>query len=179
MERMTALYTEEVEADLNSYPEIPSARVPGYKTFTEHKLKMFGIGMDTFASRSYARLSFDKYVWTNKISDETALNLTKNQPSLIALGAVEMSPNSPIGIKGTKRAPGTRRLVNSIKNLGHSDVMYVNEDYTSQTCANCHRKFPKHTRSHRFKVCVKCPRNAVYPQTKYPRLLVTKKSKRL
>lgn len=182
---MTAEFIKAEQEDLKSYPKMPSPRTAECENYIRHKLKLFDLGMKTYARRRYARLSFDKYIWANKMNDAMAEFITKNEPSLVALGAAEMSPDSPIGIKKGKRAPGTRHLENSIKKLGHSDVLRVNEDYTSQHCGDCHRKFPKNIYRNRFKVCVNCPRfceqckhDGMYEHLPLPKLIVSKKSRR-
>lgn len=50
--------------------------------------------------------------------------MSKSQTSLIMVGAAELHPSRPIGIKRRKRCPGVRKLVNSIKKLGHSVVIF-------------------------------------------------------
>lgn len=110
-EHMTTAFTVEEQNYLNSYDKMPSVRNMDWQNFIRHKLKLFHLGMMTYARRWYARLSLDKYIWTNRISDEMAKSYTKNQPSLFALGSVGMSPSSPFGIWKGKRALGTRRLV--------------------------------------------------------------------
>lgn len=85
-----------------------------------------------------------------------AKQITNKEPSIVMLGAAEMNPNRPIGIKRKEQCPGVRKLLNSIKKLGHSLVMFIDEYFTSQTCANCFGRFDRNTRCNRFKVCKKC-----------------------
>lgn len=156
---------------------MPSPRGQHWASYILHRCEMMVEGIGAYAKRKYARLSFDKYIESNRERDFLAMMITKNKPSLVLIGAAEMPANSPIGIKKNKRCPGTRHLMNSIKKLHHSDVVLVNEDYTSQTCANCFKKFPRHTKSNRFKVCQGCTRDAD-AHTALPSLIVTKKSRR-
>ena len=133
-------------------------------------------GMAVYATEKYARIKFDKYIQSNREYDETAKKLTNNKPSLIFLGAAELHSSRPIGTKNGKRCPGVRKLLISIKKLGHSVVIFVDEYFTSQTCARCFGRFPRNTRSHRFKVCRNCQ---PHPDARLPSKVVTEKSKRL
>ncbi|XP_031640679.1 uncharacterized protein LOC116352316 [Contarinia nasturtii] len=181
--RMTARFTQREQLDRESYPSIPSPRGIRWRNYVRHRLTMVKDAVAAYARRRYARLSFDKYIGSQGEKDWLAKVITKNEPSLINIGAVDMAPNSPIGIKKGKRCPGTRHLQCSVKKLGHSDVHKVNEDFTSQHCANCQKKFPIQTQKYRFKVCRNCTRDAPIPQEiepyiSLPRLIVTKKSQR-
>lgn len=129
-------------------------------------------GMSVYATRKYARLSFDKHVESNRASDKTAAALTNKKPSMIYLGAAQMAPNSPIGIKKRLRCPGTRKLLVSFKKLGNCVVRFVDEYYTSQTCAKCFGRFDRRTKKYRFKVCTQCHPTAM------PKVIVSKSSNR-
>lgn len=71
-------------------------------------------------------------------------------------GGAYNSGSSPIGIKKYKRCPGARGIIKSVKKLGHSDTKLTPEDFSSRTCANCHRRFPLNTYKDRFKMCKGC-----------------------
>lgn len=186
-ERMSEAFKNEEQTDRERYPEIPSPRGHQWQNYVEHRLQMFNNGMATYGRRKYARLSFEKYIEANRRSDEMAKFMVKhkkpsdrrgNERSLVIFGAANMPYNAPFGIKNTLSAPDMKRLEISLKKLDDNDVMRMNEDYTSQTCANCHRRFPVFTRKHRFKVCRQCPRNAQINGKLPPQLIVTKKSKK-
>ena len=175
--RWTKWYTDQERYDLTtSYPRIPSPRGEDYWEYIQHRMKMLPNGIAAYATRQYARLSLDKYIQTNRECDEIAVNITQNQPSAVYIGAAELHPNRPIGIKKQKRCPGTRKLLTSIKKLGHSVVIFVDEYFTSQTCANCFGRFPRATRQNRFKVCRGC--NPTDPSARLPTGIVTQHSKR-
>lgn len=98
-----------------------------------------------------------------------------------------MAPNSPIGIKKFKRCPQIRAIIRCAKKYIDCVVRLVPEHFTSQTCANCHRRFPRNTKAHRFKVCRGCRAihkgdPNVQPNTdknvNLPKKIVTQHSKR-
>lgn len=151
-------FTNQEQQQLRSYHwVIPSPKGKrSWKHFIDFRLAMMMRGMAVYATRKYARLSFDKYVESNRASDKYAAQLTQKQPSIIYLGAAQMAPNSPIGIKKRLRCPGTRKLLVSFKKLGNCVVRFVDEYYTSQTCAKCFGRFDRRTKSHRFKICQQC-----------------------
>lgn len=131
--------------------------------------------MAVYATQKYARLSFDKYVESNRASDQFAVQLTRKQTSMVYLGAAQMSPNSPIGIKRRLRCPGTRKLLASFKKLGNCVVRFVDEYYTSQTCAKCFGRFDRRTKANRFKICQQCvPNDAAL----LPGMIISKMSSR-
>lgn len=176
---LTVNFTEREQRDREGYDTMPSPQGVLWMDYVQHRLRMMKPGLSVFANRRYARLAFDKYIESHREQDFLARKITKNQPSLIFVGGVEMAPNSPIGIKKNKRCPGTRHLETSIKKLHHSDVVRVNEDCTSQTCADCFRKFPRETKPNRFKVCKPCPRDSFrFGGLVLPPMIVTKKSRR-
>lgn len=123
-------------------------------------------GLGVYATRKYARLNFDKYVGENRAMDNFAASLTKKMPSIVYLGAAQVSPNSPIGIKKRWRCPGNRKLLRSFKKLGNVIVRFVDEYFTSQTCARCFGRFDPRTKPNRFKVCQQChmDENALLPR---------------
>lgn len=149
---------------LKSYEKMPSPRGSQWREYLKHQSKLMKEKFAVYTNRRYARLDFDKHIKTSKQIATMARRVTKNKPSLVALGAGY----------GDKMA---RKLANGIKNLDHSDVVFVNVDVTSQTCPNCFKKFPRYTKRHRFKVCRGCTRDAVlnFPM---PELIVTHKSKK-
>jgi len=173
---LTGEYTVQEQADLHSYPlGVPSPKGSRWRDYLQHRIKMLFKGMAVYATQKYARLDLDKYIKSNRAMDKIALQVTKNQPTIVHIGAAELAPNRPIGIKKRKRCPGTRRLVNSIKKLGHSRVNFVDEYYTSQTCANCFGRFDRKTKPDRFKVCRECVAN---PEAGLPPMIITQLSKR-
>lgn len=179
LERLSAQFTAEMQHDFTRYPSIPSPRGAIWRNYVTHRMRMWQTGINTFATRQYGRLLLDKYIQSNRECDELAVGITQNQPSLIMLGAAELNPSRPIGIKRNKRCPGVRKLVTSIKKLGHSAVIFVDEYFTSQTCANCFSRFDRNTRQHRFKVCKKCkPTNQVLESEWLPMKIVTQLGKR-
>lgn len=153
---MSTQFTEETRSNLINYLTVPSPRGAQWWLYIDEQMRLYTIGIHTFATRQYGRLLLDKYIHSNRECDDIAKRITQNQPSLVMLGAAELNPNRPIGIKGRKRCPGVRKLVTSIKKLGHSAIIFVDEYFTSQTCANCFGRFARNTRKNRFKVCRKC-----------------------
>lgn len=146
-------------------------------SYIEYRLAMMTQGMAVYATRKYARLSFDKFVESYRISDKIAASLTNKKPSMIYLGAGQMAPNSPIGIKRRLRCPGTRKLLASFKKLGNCVVRFVDEWNTSQHCAKCIERFDRRTRNHKFKVCQECHPIELDGLIS-PRVIVSKLSKR-
>lgn len=166
---MSERFTAATVQNLPNYPRVPSPRGVSWRDYIDEQMYLLPAGIEAFATRKYGRHLLDKYIRSNREADATAKKITQNQPSLIMLGAAELNPNRPIGIKGRKRCPGVRKLVNSIKKLGHSAVIFVDEYFTSQTCANCFGRFDRNTRKNRFKVCKKCkPANAGIVNTWLP-----------
>lgn len=131
---------------------MPSPRGSQWIPYIRHRLRMLERGMAAYATRQYARHRMDKYIEENRTIDKLAKRLTNDKPTIIYMGAVEMSPNSPIRIKKHVRCPGNRRLATAIKKRPGCVIRYVGEYNTSQTCAKCLKAFPRNTRSHRFKV---------------------------
>lgn len=137
--------------------------------------------MQVYTTRKFIHLSLDKYIEENRASDKIAAFLTRKMPSLILLGAAEMAPNSPIGIKKRLRCPGVRKLTNSFKKLNNCVVRKVDEYKTSQTCAKCFRPFDRRTKKDRFKVCHQCIPNAANIPIDYrlSRVIISKMSNRI
>lgn len=152
-----------------------SPRGVRWRPYIEHRIRVRRRGLAVYATRKYARLGLDKYIHSNRESDEIAVKITNNRPTMIYLGAAELAPNRPIGIKGRKRCPGTRKLIVSVKKLGHSLIKFVDEYFTSQTCANCFGRFPRNTRANRYKMCPNCQPNA---EANLPHKIVTRKRRR-
>ncbi|XP_031629640.1 uncharacterized protein LOC116344918 [Contarinia nasturtii] len=100
--RMTARFTQREQLDRESYPSIPSPRGIRWRNYVRHRLTMVKDAVAAYARRRYARLSFDKYIGSQGEKDCLAKVITKNEPSLINIGAVDMAPNSLIGIKKGK-----------------------------------------------------------------------------
>lgn len=115
--------------------------------------------MAAYARRRYARLSFDRYIESQREGDWLAGLLMRNEPTLVNIGAAEMAANSPVGIKKGMRYPGAFHI-EYIKITGQSDVVEENEDFTSQTCANYFREFPLRIRKYLIKLCKECTRYA-------------------
>lgn len=157
----------------------PSPRGASWWLYICQQMKLMPTGIDAFATRKYGRVLLDKYIESNREADETAKEVTQNEPSLVMLGGAELHPNRPIGIKRRKRCPGLRKLVASIKKLGHSFVIFVDEYFTSQTCANCFGRFDRNTRQHRIKICKKCkPTNNDIVNACLPNNIITQLGKR-
>ncbi|XP_031639647.1 uncharacterized protein LOC116351649, partial [Contarinia nasturtii] len=155
-DRLTWWFVEEEQMDFKSYPVIPSPRGSTWKAYILHRIKMLRMGMQAYATRKYARLDLDHHIKATKTSDKVAMRVTNNKPSWIWIGAGEMAPNRPWGIKKRKRCPGTRKLATSFKKQEHTKVSFQDEWGTSITCANCHERFPRETKNHRFKICRNC-----------------------
>lgn len=178
-ERLSEQFTAETAASVLMYGRAPSPRGASYRDYIQQQMHLLPIGMATFATRWYGRQLLDKYIESNRECDEIAKQVTQNSPSLVMLGAAELNPNRPIGIKGRKRCPGVRKLVSSIKKFGHSAVIFVDEYFSSQTCSNCFRRFDRNTRKDRFKVCKKCkPTNDDIVNACLPNKIVTQLGKR-
>lgn len=158
MDKWSQLFTEQQQRDRASYWFMASPKGQKYhwKNYITHMVKMMQPGMKVYASHKYLRVRFDKYVEETRACDRIAVFLTRKLPSLILLGAAQMAPNSPIGIKKQLRCPGTRRLLNSLKKLNNCVVRFVDEFKTSQTCAKCFRAFDPRTKKDRYKVCHQC-----------------------
>lgn len=149
--------TELGQRDRNSYFVYPSPKCRlGWLNYIQHRMKMLGPAMEVYTQRKFIRLRLDKHIEETRASDKIAAFLTRKLPSLICLGAAEMAPNSPIGIKKRLRCPGTRKLIRSFKKLGNCVIVMVDEWLTSQTCAKCFKPFDRRTRRDRYKVCRGC-----------------------
>lgn len=151
-ERLTHAFKVAEQNDRNEYIVMPSPRGRFWLSYVQHRLKMFEGALGAYANQRYARLGFDKYVQTNRTIDRIAASLTNKLKSIIYIGSAEFSPNSPIGIRKNVRCPGTRKLVKAFKKLGNVYIRFVDEYFTSQTCARCFGRFDRNTRAHRFKV---------------------------
>lgn len=160
--RWRKAFTDQEQRKLRSYEFlIPSPKGSHvWKWYLDFRFAMMTPGFAVYATRKYARLSFDKYVESNRASDQYAYQLTRGEPTMIYLGAAEMAPNSPIGIPKRLRCPGTRKLMASFKKLGNCVVLLVDEYFTSQTCAKCFARFDRRTKRNRFKICQQCQPDA-------------------
>lgn len=165
-EKLVKRFKREEEADLQMYNN-PSPRGIRWRVYIEHRFRMAVNGIPAYTKKYYARLRFGKYIDVNRILDEMAMKIVPNgRRALIYLGAADIAPDSPISIPKFVRAPGARRLMNSVrKRPGCARILKVDEYMTSQTCAKCFARFDRRTRSHHFKVC----RNCVYS----PEMLLT------
>lgn len=181
-EKWQRLFIENEQNDRNQYIFYPSPKGrSNWMNYIEHRAKMLRQGMQVYTQRKFIRLSLDKHIEENRASDRIAAFLTRTLSSLILLGAAQMAPNSPIGIKKRLRCPGVRKLLNSLKKLNNCVVRMVDEFNTSQTCAKCFRPFDRRTRKDRFKVCHECIPNAanVTIENHLSRVIVSKTSKRI
>lgn len=176
-QKITKRYRREEEADLQANHN-PSPRGMRWLDYIEHKLRMSRNGIAAHTKRYYARLSFDKYIEVNRTLDQLANQIAPpgRSAAIYAGAAGDVPPNSPFKIKKHVRAPGTRRLINSLKKRDNIFVMRVNEHMTSQTCARCFRRFDQRTKKHRFKVCRNCVAN---PEMILPSSITTKKGRHL
>lgn len=155
---------------------MPSPRGVHWRSYIEQRARLLHRGLAAYATRRYARHDLHHYIESNRESDKVAAMITNNMPTMIYLGAAEMSSNRPIGIKRRKRCPGTRKFLVSVKKLGHSRVKFVDEYFTSQTCGNCFGRFDRNTRNKRFKYCRNCQAN---PEAGLPPKIVTPLNKRV
>ncbi|XP_031620919.1 uncharacterized protein LOC116339277 [Contarinia nasturtii] len=148
--------------------------------YIAYYVKMMKPAMAVYTTRKFIRLRLDKYIEENRASDKIAASLTKKKSALVFIGAAQIAPNSPIGIKKRLRCPGLRRLLNSFKKLGNCIVRLVDEYNTSQTCAKCFRPFDRRTKSDRYKVCQHCiPSEDESSQWNLPNVIITMKSNRV
>ncbi|XP_031635522.1 uncharacterized protein LOC116348610 isoform X1 [Contarinia nasturtii] len=155
--KLAGWFDIEEKEHLKTYPyRPPSPRNSTWKSYIEYRIKMLRKGMAAYATREYARLDLDHHIRSTRVNDQIAVRVTNNKPSLVQFGAWAMKPDRPFGIKKRKRCPGSRKFRVSIKKLGHSEVEMQDEWGTSQTCANCQERFPRHTKDDRFKVCYDC-----------------------
>lgn len=157
------------------YPDMPSPKGNQWKDYIKHRMKMMERGIAVYTTDKYTRLNFDKYVQSNRVCDSIAFMFTGRNPTIMHLGAAQMSPDSPIGIKKSLRCPGTRKLMRSYKKCPCCYVNMVDEYYTSQTCAKCFGRFDRRTRRNRFKVCLDC---RPHPNAMLPSLIVAKINKK-
>lgn len=176
IERLSERFTAEFQLRSRFYSKMPSPRGVQWGNYIDHQMWLYPLGIAAFATKRYAKLGLQKYIESNREADKTAKRVTENQPSLVFLGAAELHPSRPIGIKGQKRCPGVRKLVNSIKKLGNCAVVFVDEYFTSQTCANCFSRFARNTRRDRIKVCRNC--TPIVELACLPTKIVTQHSKR-
>lgn len=125
-EKWSRLLTEQEQRDRSQYAFFPSAKGRAHwMYYIIHRAKMLQPGMQVYTQRKFIRLQLDKYIEENRASDKIAVFLTRKLPSLILLGAAQMAPNSPIGIKKRLRCPGVRRLLNSFKKLNNCVVRRI------------------------------------------------------
>lgn len=100
-------------------------------------------------------------------------HLVRNKPALLCLGNAGLSPNSPI--KGYRKCPGTRKLLDALKKRPNCDFLMIDEWMTSQVCALCFERFNGSKKADRFKVCRQCD---VKPTAMQATTIVTKTTKR-
>lgn len=149
-------------ADRIRYPlGVPSAKGTLWLSYINFSLSFWQRGIDTFTPVAYPKMSFDKYVNTQKVMDKLANAITDMKPSIVFVGAVEFSPNAPI--KKHIRCPGTKRIVKSLKKQRDTHVVFTDEYNSSKHCSKCVKAFPKHTYKHKFKICNNCPGSSFIP----------------
>lgn len=176
--RWTKDFVEQEENDRNNrqlYSVPPSPKSREWRFYIKHRLKMLERGIETYCTDRYTRLNLDKYIERNRAMDQISGFLVANQPAIVHLGGAEFAPDRPIHIKKHLRCPGYRQMANSYKKRDDCDLNIVDEYYTSQTCAKCFRRFARHTKRNRFKVCLDC-RPSV--EAMLPSMIVGKHSKR-
>lgn len=155
---------------------MPSPMGPHWRTYIEHRLRMLVNGMAVYATDGYSHLRMDKYIESNRALDTIARKLTNNKPSVVFIGASELSPSSIIRVKGNVRCPGNRKCARSFKKCG-SIVRYTDEYNTSQHCGRCCRKFQPNFRPKRFKTCFNCVPDPAYDMM-LPNLIVNEMANR-
>lgn len=170
-----AIEEEDFANHQRTFGYMPSPRGVHYLSYIENRMRLLHRGLEAYATQEYARHDLHHYIESNRMSDKVAHMITNNMPCMIYLGAAEMSPNRPIGIKNRKRCPGTRKFLVSIKKLGHSRVKFVDEYFTSQTCGNCFSRFARNTRRMRYKYCRGCP---AIPEAGLPQFITTPMNKK-
>lgn len=154
---------------------IPSPRGTTWYWYIEHRLKVMENGINTYTTRTYARLNLDKYIEWHRAIDLIAGRLVNHKPAIIYFGCGRIPPNSPISIQKHVRCPGNRKLIGAFKKRNNCVVKMVNENFTSQTCGRCFKRFDPHTKRFRFKTCTNCePQQSVM----LPPVIVTNVSKR-
>lgn len=180
-EKIARLFSFEEETDRNriaaTLGEMPSPRGPSLYSYIDHRLRMMENGIETYTTRSYARLRLDKHIESHRAIDKIAGNLANHKPSIVYIGAGGSTPgNSPIKVKKHVRCPGTRKLIEAFKKRANCVIRMVDEYMTSQHCARCFKQFPRATRNNRFKKCVNCVPN---PIIRLPSIVVTNVGKRV
>ncbi|XP_031618447.1 uncharacterized protein LOC116337743 isoform X2 [Contarinia nasturtii] len=180
-DQWTELLQKQRELDYKRYAFFPSPKGRSHwMCYIAYYVKMMKPAMAVYTTRKFIRLRLDKYIEENRASDKIAASLTKKKSALVFIGAAQIAPNSPIGIKKRLRCPGLRRLLNSFKKLGNCIVRLVDEYNTSQTCAKCFRPFDRRTKSDRYKVCQHCiPSEDESSQWNLPNVIITMKSNRV
>ncbi|XP_031635256.1 uncharacterized protein LOC116348406 [Contarinia nasturtii] len=139
-DQWTELLQKQRELDYKRYAFFPSPKGRSHwMCYIAYYVKMMKPAMAVYT----IRFRLDKYIEENRASDKIAASLTKKKSALVFIGAAQIAPNSPIGIKKRLRCPGLRRLLNSFKKLGNCIVRLVDEYNTSQTCAKCFRPFDR------------------------------------
>lgn len=83
------------------------------------------------------------------------------QPAIVYMESADFAPNSPISIIKHVRCPGLRKLIGAFKERGDCIIRSVDEYMTSQYCAKCFTRFPRWTKSKRFKTCNNCQQNPI------------------
>lgn len=163
-EQMTRVFTHDEKIDLKKTAhrigKMPSPKSNEWRHYVRHRLRMMKDGMAVYTTRSYARLGLDKHIEWHCAMDKMTNKLVCGKPCIIFMGAAQMNPNSPIKIKKHVRCPGTRKLLSSLKKRGDCVVIMTDEYFTSQHCGRCIERFPRETKSYRFKKCNDCKPNA-------------------
>lgn len=175
---MTRLFTFEEQFDRNQIASIirqmPSPRDSSWAEYIQHRLRMMENGIETYTTRNYARLRFDKHMEWHRAIDKLAGALVNHKQAVVYLGAGTVAANSPISIRKHVRCPGNRKLKTAFEKRG-CPVFMVNEYMTSQHCAKCFTRYDRRTKAYRFKTCHNCqPNDIVW----LPTMIVTNVSKR-
>lgn len=184
----THVYDEFAANDLHDnlkYEFTPSPKSIRYADYVEHRLTIFNRGIDAYTTRKYSRLHLDKHIRSQQAMDCIVNELTKDTQGnriLLAIGATEFSPNSPI--KKYRRCPGVRQLVRYSNRIQTMDVVFVDEYNTSKSCGHCHRRYDatpfdeyRHKRWLKKRVCSDCqPHNDVIV---LPDIITTRTASRL
>lgn len=160
--RWTKNYVQEEKNEMENrdlYAVMPSPLGQYWNEYIHFKLRMLQRAINVYGTAQYSRLNLDRHIHTNRAIDEMCGKLVDYKSAIVYFGASESSPNSPIGVSNNVRTPGIKKIIGGFKKRKNVFVILTNEDYTSQTCAECFSRFDRNTRSHRFKVCENCQPN--------------------
>lgn len=180
-EELTRVFTYDEQQDRENVQKsigvIPSPRGSTWSYYILHRLRVLEDGIQTYTTRSYARMQLDKHIEWHRAIDLLAGRLVNHKSAIIYIGSGgSTQANSIIRIKKYVRCPGTRKLIEAFKKRGNCVIRMVDEYLTSQTCANCFGRFDRRTKPYRFKLCADC---RPHPSIFHPNRIVTNVSKRL